>query len=106
MEQRPNKRPAIWLVGDCDDSDFTDAVAWLQANCEFSSRQAAQGDPPSAIVVLQSRPAPAISRGVESLHRHAPLARLVMLTGPWCDGELRTGRQAAGVVRIRWHQWS
>ena len=105
MEKRPSKRPVIWLVGDCDDPDFTDAFAWLQANCDCASPQAEHADPPSAIIVLQSRPKAAIARDVEVLHRQTPLARLLTLTGPWCDGELRAGQQAHGVVRIRWHQW-
>jgi CheY-like chemotaxis protein len=98
-------RPVIWLVGDCSDPDSTDAVAWMQVNCDCRDPQTARADSPSAIVVLQSRPAADAARDVELLHRQAPLARLVTLTGPWSDGELRTGRLPAGVVRIRWHQW-
>ena len=35
----------------------------------------------------------------------APLARVIVLTGPWCEGEIRATRAASGVVRIRWHEW-
>lgn len=105
MEAKPNKRPTIWLVGDCEHPDFADAMAWLRANCECRDPQAARVDSPSAIIVVQFRPGSIPARFVESLHRQAPLARLILLTGPWCDGELRTGRLPPGVVRIRWHQW-
>jgi hypothetical protein len=30
---------------------------------------------------------------------------LILITGPWCDGELRCGQPIPGVQRIRWHRW-
>jgi hypothetical protein len=105
MEGTPSKRPVIWLVGDSEHPDFTDVVSWLQLNCECRAPETGHADSPGAIVALQSRPGSISVRFVESLHCQAPLARLISLNGPWCDGELRTGRLPAGVVRIRWHQW-
>jgi hypothetical protein len=89
----------IWLAGDCEHSDFAAAVDWLRSHCQCLNREAF----PAAIVVFQSRPGSVSRRQVESLHRLAPLAQLLLVTGAWCDGE-RSNKLAAGVSRIRWHQ--
>lgn len=89
----------IWLAGDCEHSDFAAAVDWLHSHCQCLNREAL----PAAIVVFQSRPGTVSRRQVESLHRLAPLAQLVLVTGAWCNGE-RSNQLAAGVSRIRWHQ--
>jgi hypothetical protein len=91
----------IWLAGECDHSDMESAAAWLRANCQVVDQAAS----PGAIVLFQSRPGSISVRQVESLHRRAPLARLILLSGPCCDGELHRREQIPGVVRIRWHQW-
>jgi hypothetical protein len=91
----------IWLAGECDHPDFASAAAWLRANCQVVDLAAS----PGAIVLFQSRPG-SIARGqVELLHRRAPLARLILLCGACCDGELHRRELIPGVVRIRWHQW-
>jgi hypothetical protein len=89
----------IWLAGDCEHPDFAEAAAWLRSHCQCLNREAL----PAAIVVFQSRPGSVSGRQVESLHRLAPLARLLLVTGAWCDGE-RSNKLAAGASRIRWHQ--
>ena len=89
----------IWLVGKAA-AELAPAVAWLRehARCERAGI-------PSAIVVLQSRPGEFPQDQIEALHRRAPLARLIVLAGAWCEGELRSGKPAHGVTRILWHQW-
>jgi hypothetical protein len=42
---------------------------------------------------------------VEDLYRLYPLSRLLALLGPWCEGEVRSGKPWQGVTRIYWHQW-
>jgi hypothetical protein len=93
------QRRRIWIVGE-PASELAPAVAWLRehARCEHAGI-------PSAIVVLQSRPGEFPQPQIEALHRRAPLARLIVLAGAWCEGELRSGRPAHGVTRILWHQW-
>jgi hypothetical protein len=104
------QRPSIWLAGETKYADFASAIAWLEsaACCEV----AAPSEPrfqttgfPAAIVVFQSRPGMLTQNDIEALHRRAPLARLVSIVGPWCDGELRSGRPWQGVTRIHWHEW-
>jgi CheY-like chemotaxis protein len=60
---------------------------------------------PDVIVVAQSRPGQFRPPQVERLHAASPLSRLVVLSGSWCEGELRSGRPCAGVIRVLWHQW-
>jgi hypothetical protein len=92
-------RRQIWLVGETV-AELAPAADWLRqhARCE-------QRGIPSAIVFLQSRPRELSQDRIEALHSRAPLARLIVLAGPWCEGELRSGRPAHGVTRILWHQW-
>jgi len=104
------ERPLIWLTGETLDADFAPAVSWLTAVacCEIITAGvplSAEADTPAAIVLLQSRPGVPSQNHIETLHRHAPLARLILLVGPWCDGELRSGRPSHGVTRIHWHRW-
>lgn len=101
------------LVGDFAHRDFSDAVAWLDANTAV--RRAVDADEacdwlagdelPEVTLFAQSRPGQLAQRDVERLHASSPLSRLVVLLGSWCEGEMRTGHPWAGVIRIYWHQW-
>jgi hypothetical protein len=42
---------------------------------------------------------------VELLHSAAPLARLAVLLGVWCEGETRTDAPLSGIRRIPWCEW-
>lgn len=106
--------PAIWLLGDCGQAVFAAPRRWLQAraNCELlggaaeaSARASVPRDPPDSLLWLQSRPGQVEQRDVERLHGQLPLARLAVLTGPWCEGEQRSGRPLTGVERVPWHAW-
>lgn len=102
--------PLIWLIGETEHADFAPAVQWLSAvaRCEViphGSTPAPGSDFPAAIFFFQARPGSVRQADVERLHRLAPLARLLILAGPWCEGELRSGRPPRGVTRILWHQW-
>ncbi len=108
--------PTVWIVGDWSEPVFAEAVAWLREFadcCCFDSPQmvierqplaADEGDP-AAIVFALSRPGLFTATEVERLHASRPLSRLVALTGPWCEGEQRSGRSWAGVVRVAWRGW-
>jgi hypothetical protein len=106
----------VWIVGDWRHEHFAAPVAWLRerADCQsFSDVNAilsAAGTcqrhrDPSALLLVQSRPGQISNREVERLHSAAPLARLVGLLGPWCEGEGRSGRPWAGIVRVPWRNW-
>jgi DNA-binding NarL/FixJ family response regulator len=61
--------------------------------------------PPELIVVAQVRPAEYRLDDLERLRRRAPLAPVVLLLGPWSEGEMRSGEPLTGVVRVHWHHW-
>src|SRR5437764_86557 len=104
---------SVWIIGDWQEPVFEEAVAWLRlhADCNcFDSAVAACGSAsngrgPQAMVFVQSRPGQFARVEVEKLHAIEPLARLVALTGPWCEGEQRSGRPIPGVPRIAWRNW-
>src|SRR4051812_13125153 len=107
----------IAIVGDWRHADFADALLWLNARaacaCYHDVSAAAEelGSParrrdPASILFMQSRPGQISAREVECLHAIAPLAGLAALVGPWCEGELRSGRPWPGVVRIPWKAWT
>lgn len=75
------------------------------AVAEEASRSVAGRLIPDLIVVAQSRPGQFRPQQVERLHAASPLSRLAELAGSWCEGELRSGRPCAGVIRVLWHQW-
>ena len=105
-----SRQPNVWIAGDTDDADFAPIVGWLRgvSQCEFVVLSAPSPDravTPEVIVLLQTRPGSIRQFDVERLHCLAPLARLMVVAGPWCEGELRSGRPIQGVTRILWHQW-
>ena len=104
----------VIFIGDTDHGEFREAVAWLREYCDlaaFDNVPAAvshfqrQRKFPDAIVVAMARPDVITQRQIEVLHGYAPLARLIVLLGGWCDGETRTGRPLRGVVRVCSHQF-
>jgi hypothetical protein len=61
--------------------------------------------PPELVLLAQSRPGCDEQADVELLREVAPLTRVVVVAGSWCEGELRTGRPLAGVIRLYWHEF-
>ena len=90
----------MWLQERAACTRFPDA-----ASASASAAACAADDEPGAILLLQSRPGEFASAEIERLHAHVPLARLVALVGPWCEGEMRSGRPPAGVARVPWRSW-
>src|SRR5690349_536160 len=107
---------SIWIIGEWRYADFSGALAWLDSHaaCQrfdhpadalSALRSAEQQRDPAALLLVQSRPGQFSAREVERLHAAAPLARLVALVGPWCEGEARSGRPWPGVERVPWRAW-
>lgn len=67
-------------------------------------RAGASVAPPELVLVAAPRPRMATQEHVEQLGAVAPLARLVVVAGSWCEGEWRTGRPPSGAVRLYWHE--
>jgi hypothetical protein len=99
MQTAATTSPNVWLVGDVEHPDFADAVALVREGANLGVQL------PELIVVAQSRPGSFPVHGIERLRRSAPLAGIVALAGSWCEGESRSGRPAAGVARLYWHEF-
>ncbi len=105
---------SILMIGDADRPEFREAFA---ATCELGQvtqfpavepAVAALADGPMApelIIVAQAYPSQFTHDAIDRLRRLAPLARLVVLLGSWCEGEMRTGDPWPATVRAYWHQW-
>jgi len=109
-------QPIVWIIGDWRHADFSLPLARLRdrARCAsfddakfaIAGRHSGAGDEgPAAILLVQSRPGQISERDVQRLHAAAPLARLVSLVGPWCEGEMRSGHPLPGIVRVPWRAW-
>lgn len=125
----PTASKRVLLLGDHAHRDFREAVTWLGEHTELvladspsaaltalrpdsaaneeglRPRSEPAGFVPDVVIMAQSRPGQMHPQDVERLHAAAPLSRLVVLAGSWCEGELRSGRPASGVIRVLWHQW-
>jgi hypothetical protein len=58
---------------------------------------------PELLLLAQPRPDYYAQSMLEHLQRLAPLTRIVLVAGSWCEGELRTGQPARGVPRLYWY---
>jgi hypothetical protein len=91
-------------------AEFRRALVWLReaATCLPAEEALSSSDSesPEAIILFQARPGSLSQSDIERLHRKAPLARLIVVAGSWCEGELRSGRPPQGVARLLWHQWN
>lgn len=106
--------PTIWLIGDARAEEFAEPLAFLKqaAACRsfdtaHSAVAAARSlrHEPGLILFLAARPGAISQRQVDAVNRAYPLSRLAALLGPWCEGEVRSGRPWPGVPRAYWHQW-
>ena len=73
---------------------------------EAVPKLAAEGSPPELILLAQPRPGVDDAGLLEELRRAAPLTRVIVVAGAWCEGELRTGRPLPGVVRLYWYEFA
>jgi hypothetical protein len=102
----------LFFVGDASDPHFHVVVEWLRtsarlrilATIDDAVREVKQrGACPAVVIVGQSRRGQFSQHDVERLVSGAPLARVVVIGGSWCEGELRSGNPVAGVHRLAWH---
>ncbi|GEM_PF-1919993 len=57
------------------------------------------------VLLLQRYPGEHRIEDLEGLRARLPLARLLVILGSWCEGEVRSGQPLPGVIRYYWHQW-
>lgn len=105
----------VLFVGEAAHPDFRGPWEYLRSQCRelravLSPEEA--GDalrrlaaPPELTVVAQSWPGQFRQTHIETLHRAAPLSRLIALLGSWCEGETCSGAPWSGVPRLYWHEF-
>ncbi len=54
--------------------------------------------------IAQSHPGEFLESEIQQLQAAAPLSRVCVLLGSWCEGETRSGRPWPGVARVYTHQ--
>jgi hypothetical protein len=70
-------------------------------------RIAPEEKPPELVLLAQSRPTGGAEQAlIEHLRVIAPLTRIIVVAGTWCEGELRTGRPLVGVIRLYWYEFA
>jgi CheY-like chemotaxis protein len=103
----------VIFIGDWTDSQFGQTLAWLRDHVrlrEFAVVETAEqslqdkGLCPVVVFLGQSRRGQFGADCIERLLRAAPLARIVVIIGAWCEGETRSGAPLAGTHRVAWHQ--
>ena len=60
--------------------------------------------PPELLLLAQLLPGEYAHADLLKLQELAPLARIVVVAGTWCEGEMRTGNPPPGVLRLYWHE--
>ena len=123
----PTRTPTLVAVGPWDHAEFAALRAELDpqrhwttvatladliaAVADDASKNGAATSPfvplpPELVLLAQARPGVDAPSQLERLRAIAPLTRVVVVAGSWCEGELRTGRPAAGVVRLYWYEFA
>ncbi len=74
--------------------------------CEFVVTTPGQSLPSylAACLFFQSRPGQFTQASIEAVHTEIPLARLALVLGSWCEGELRSGFPLHGLERMFWYE--
>ncbi len=103
------------FVGPWDRGEFSLATAdWEEFRawrCVANVSQAcemlrAEEMTPELLFVAQPFPDCVRQADVDRLQALAPLMRIVIVAGTWCEGSLRTGAPLSGVLRLVWYELS
>jgi hypothetical protein len=123
----PTRSPTLVAVGPWDQAEFAALRAELDPQRQWPTADTLQtliaaiaagaSDgaaatipsvplPPELVLLAQARPGVSNQSQLETLRKLAPLTRVVIVAGTWCEGELRTGQPPAGVVRLYWYEFA
>lgn len=106
--------PIAWGIGPWSRGEFAvlrtvlgDDADWPLLATLGDAVEAVDGHaaPPEVLLLAQPRPGFFEQSDAEAVGRVAPLTRLVVVAGTWCEGELRTGRPLPGTKRIYWYEF-
>jgi hypothetical protein len=105
-------RTRVLFLGDSNNRDFADQVAFLERLCDvgFEKDVAAACrrlcvDPVDLVVVAAAWPGECPHNELEALRGAAPFTPILTLLSAWCEGEARTGKSWPGAVRLYAHQF-
>ena len=88
--------------------EVTAAQSWQSAQ-DISEARATLSEsvtPPELLVLAQPLPGHYRQIDIDRLQSLAPLARIVVVAGTWCEGEMRTGKPLSGVLRLYWYEFA
>lgn len=103
----------VLLVGNWQASEFAaalgqilDARDWTCVSDTAEATRLLEGcqQPPELILIGQPLPGVVSQLIVDQLQQLVPLSRIAVVSGSWCEGELRTGTPASGIVRLYWYE--
>ncbi len=102
--------PFTWILGRADRSEFAPTLSWLNEQTEStrtvrwpdieSALADRSGGIPDVVVVLQSHPDEFSSAEIARLLTRAPIARLVVVAGAWCEADGRRRDLWPPAVRV------
>ena len=105
--------PVVWAVGPWDLGEFAVVRGEIEGSQQWRvlprlsdavEEIRATSVPPELVLLAQARPGVDEQVLVDRLLAAAPLVRVIVVAGSWCEGELRTGKPLVGVQRIYWHE--
>jgi len=99
----------VLLSGDLESHEFEGLAAWLcdRPEVELHAEEATELVSHFDLILLcAARPGRFPADQIETLRQRNPLAQLVLIFGPWCVGEARTGPVPDGITRMAWYEWS
>ena len=111
---RDTKRPVdTILIGDVRRIEFHrvvhDLLSHMVTVCVRSDLIAAQVIQSELetkqVILLQTNPGQFTQRQLDELLEAFPEAEFLLVAGPLCEGELRSGTPLSGIDRIYFHQW-
>jgi hypothetical protein len=102
----------VWFVGGWGMNEFVHVRQVIETlpdavtlgTLEEASAAAADATPPEVLLLAQPRPACFEQSSVDAFQSAAPLTRVAIVAGSWCEGERRSGRPLVGAVRLYWHE--
>lgn len=114
MGDRGQDRLQTLFIGNAQFADFRAAIEdlqrWTDVTTTIDVKRAhailRTGASPAVVILAQDRRGRFAQKDVEALRAAAPLARIVVLLGSWCEGETRSGTPLVGTSRVYWHQFS
>lgn len=86
----------------CSESAAWPRLESMDASFEYFEEST---DPPELVLLAQLYPGQITQEDVQRIQQRAPLARIVVVAGTWCEGEMRTGSPPLGVLRLYWYEF-